>query len=188
MRHPILIAGLLAGVLLAGCSEDSPSPLSPTSARLIAVSPADGTTNVRVDAGLTLTFNSPVDRGIVQRELRLISEPAIADSVCPDSAAISHPDMGHCMADPAMMRHLDEYHATSGSFSWNATGTACTFQPAAWMIPGAQYMVHMGRGMTEMVGGSTDEMMRDHGPGMMSGDLTLHFTTMDTNGGHDGHH
>ena len=188
MRHSIVIAGLLTGALLAGCSKDSPSPLSPARATLVSVSPADGATGVRLDAALTLTFSAPVDREVVQRELHLISERAIADSVCPDSATMSHPDMAHCMADSAMMRHLDERHATSGIFSWNATGTACTFQPAAWMIPTTRHMVHIGRGVKEMMGGSMDGMMGGHGSGMMSGAMMLHFATMDTSSGHDWHH
>ena len=188
MRHSILIAGLLIGGLLVGCSNQSSSMISPTGATLVSVSPADGATGVRLDAPLTLTFSAPVDREIVQREVHLISELAIADSVCPDSATMSHPDMAHCMADSAMMRHLDEVHATSGSFSWNAAGTACTFQPGAWMVPTSGYMIHIGRGVTDMMGGSMDEMMDGHGSGMMSRDLMLHFTTTDTSSGHDGHH
>ena len=184
MRHSIVIALLLTGALVAGCSNDS---LSPARATLVSVSPADGSTGVRLDAALTLIFSAPVDREVVQRELHLISERAIADSVCPDSATMSHPDMEHCMADPAIMRHLDERHATSGDFSWNATGTACTFQPAAGMDPTTRYMVHSGPGMTDMMGGSMDGMMSGpmdgmmggHGSGTMSGHMMLHFTTTD---------
>lgn len=188
MRHAIVIAGFLAGALLAGCSNHSPSMMSPASPTLVSVSPADGATGVRLDEALTLTFSAPVDRDVVQREFHLISEPAIADSACPDSATMSHPDMEHCMADSAMMRHLDERHATSGSFSWNAAGTACTFRPDAWMTPTTRSMIHIGRGVTDMMGGSMDGTMGGHGSGTMSGDMMLHFTTMDAGSGHDGHH
>lgn len=92
------------------------------------------------------------------------------------------------MADSAMMRHLDERHATSGAFSWNAAGTQCTFQPSGWMTPTTRQMVHVGRGVTEILGGSMDDMMDSHGSGMMSSDMFFHFTTMDASGGHDGHH
>lgn len=188
MRHSIVIAGLLAGSLLAGCSHESMSPLSMVRPTLIGVSPTDGATGVRLDEALTLTFSAPVDREVVQREFHLISEPAIADSACPDSATMSHPDMTHCMADSAMMRHLDERHSTSGNFSWNVAGTACTFRPDAWMTPMTRNMIHIGRGVTDMMGGSMDGMMGGHGSGAMTGDMTLHFTTMDTGSGHDGHH
>lgn len=188
VRPTILMAGLLAGALFAGCSNDSPWPVSPASGKLIAVSPADGTTNVRVDAGLLLTFSGPVDRVTVQRGLHLISAAALSDSACPDSATLSHPDMEHCMLDPAMMRHLDEYHGTSGSFSWNAAGTVCTFQPATWMSSATNYMVHMGGDVAGMMGEGMGGMGGDHDSGKVNADVTLHFTTMDTSGGHDGHH
>lgn len=188
MLRLTLILWLMAGALLAGCSNDHMTSLSPRHATLVSVSPADGATGVRLDSRITLTFSTPVDREIVQRELHLISESAIADSVCPDSANWSHPDMEHCMADSAMMRHLDEAHATSGSISWNAAGTACTFQPSAWMLPTSGYMIHIGRGVTDMMGGTMQGMMSGHGAGMMSGDMMLHFATMDTSTGHDGHH
>ena len=189
MRHTLLIVGVLSGALLAGCSDDSPSMMSPVRTTLVGVSPPDGATGVRLDGPITLTFSSPVNRAVVQREVHLISEIAIADSVCPDSATMEHPDMEHCMADSAMMRHLDERHATSGTFSWNAAGTECTFQPAEWMTPSTRQMIHMGRELTDMLSGSMDGMMGGHGSGPMSGNMLLHFTTMDASGGgHDGHH
>lgn len=189
MRYAIVITALLAGSLLAGCSKDSPmSPGLPGKAPL-SVSPADGGIGVRLDAAVTLTFAAPVDRNLVERELHLISERAMARSGCPDSATMTHPDMAHCMADSAMMRHLDAYHAIPGRFGWNAAGTVCTFRPDSMMTPLARHMIHMGRGMMDMVesrmGGGR---MGNHGSGMMSGHMMLHFTTMDTSGGHDGHH
>ena len=178
MRHSVVIAGLLAGALLAGCSHESMLTLSTVRPTLIGVSPADGATGVRLDEALTLTFSAPVDRDVVQREFHLISEPAIADSACPDSATMSHPDMTHCMADSAMMRHLDERHATSGSFSWNAAGTACTFRPDAWMTPATRNMIHIGRGVTDMMGGSMDGTMGGHGSGTTRGRLPIRLPAL----------
>jgi hypothetical protein len=139
---------------------------------------------VRLDAAVTTTFAGPADRAMVERELHLISERAITRSGCPDSATMSHPDMAHCMADSAMMRHLDAYHAVPGRFGWNAAGTVCTFRPDSMMTPLTRHMIHMGGGMMDMMEGR----MGGHGSGMMSGHMMLHFTTMDGNGGHDGHH
>ena len=179
----------LAGVLLAGCSsKDAPmSPVAPAPTPL-SVSPAEGS-GVRLDAPVILTFLLPVDRAVVQRELRLISERDMTRSGCPDSATMSHPDMAHCMADSTMMGHLDRYHALPGRYAWNAAGTVCSFQPDSMMAPLTRHMIHMGRGMMEMVEGRMGGgPMGGHGSGMMSGHMMLHFTTMDGGGGHDGHH
>jgi hypothetical protein len=87
-----------------------------------------------------------------------------------------------------MMRHLDTWHATPGRFSWNAPGTVCTFRPDAMMSPTTRYMIHMGRDMMDMLGNPMGGGMGGHGTGMMAGHMMLHFTTMDTTGGHSGHH
>jgi len=190
MRSIVAVAALIAGVLIAGCSKESSMPMSPAAPAMpaLSVNPADGATAVRLDAPITLAFGAPVDRAVVERDLRLISEPAISDPSCPDAATMSHPDMIHCMADSAMMRHLDNYHATPGRFSWNAAGTQCEFRPDSMMAPSTRHMIHMGRGMMDMVGGMTGSgMMGGHGSGMMAGHMMLHFMTMDA-GGHDGHH
>ncbi len=189
MRYSTVVVTMFAGALLVGCSNDSMmSPRRPMTLGF-AMSPADGATGVRLDAAVTLTFTARVDQAVVARNLHLISERAIADSMCPDSATMSHPDMTHCMADSAMMRHLDEAHATPGSFSWNTDGTVCTFRPDAMLSPMTRHMIHMGREMMDMLGNPAEGgMMGGHGAGMMSGHMMLHFTTMDTTSGHDGHH
>ncbi len=191
MRYMLVVFTALAGLLLAGCSMDATSPgamMRPASA-VVVVRPADGETGVRLDAAITLTFAAPMDRDVVERDLHLISERAMPGSSCPDSATMTHGDMTHCMADSSMMRHMAAYHATPGSFSWNSAGTVCTFQPDSMMMPVARYMIHMGREMMSMMetmgAGGT---MGGHGSGAMSGHMMLHFTTMDTTGGHGGHH
>jgi hypothetical protein len=190
MRPFILISILFAGALLAGCSMDSTRPMTsaPQGTAGVAVSPADGATAVRLDAAVTLAFAAPVDRAVVERDFHLISEAALADPTCPAAATMSHPDMAHCMADSVMMRHLDAYHATPGRFTWNAAGTVCAFQPIERMAPVTRQMVHMDREMTDMLGGGMDGMMDRHGSGSMSRHMMFHFTTMDTTGGHGGHH
>ncbi len=185
--RPISAIAVLAGALLAGCSQDPLTPLSPggQASPAVSISPADGTTGVRLDAPVILTFAASVDRATVERDLHLISERALADSGCPDAGRLSHPDMAHCMADSAMMRHLDAYHAVRGRFSWNPAGTVCTFRPDSMMTPSTRHMIHMGTEMMSLVAGGG--MMQGHGSGMMGGHMVLHFSTLDA-AGHDGHH
>ena len=179
MSRLILMAGLLVGALLVGCSNDH-SPQSPSSPALIAVSPVNGATGVPADAGVTLTFSGPVDRERLQRDMHLISTASITDSVCP--LGWSHPDMDHCMGDFTMMGHFDQYHSTAGSYSWSGAGTICRFQPANSMTPQTQYMVHVGSGAMDMMGGSSHGMMDDHGSGTGTGGMNLHFTTASSSG------
>ena len=174
MRYTVVIIALLAGALAAGCSEDSSSPLSP-GATLLRVSPVDGAAAVPTDAAVTLTFSAPVNRDMVQRELHLISEWAISDSVCPDSATMHHQDMDHCMADLEIMHHLDQQHSTPGGFSWNQAGTECSFHPSTGMIPGTQYMIHMGPEMSRMADDAMHGTMGGHGMG--DREMMLRFTT-----------
>ena len=189
MRHLMAVTAVLTGVLLAGCSNESSMSMRTTgpSPAALRVSPADGATGVRLDAPVTLTFAVRMDRETVERGMHLISEPAMADPGCPEAATMPHPDMTSWMADSAMMRHLDRYHAMTGHFSWNAAGTVCAFQPDSPMAPSTRYMIHMGPEMMDMLGGSAGGMMEGHGAGMMSGHMMMHFTTLDA-GTHDGHH
>ncbi|HET9253371.1 MAG TPA: Ig-like domain-containing protein [Candidatus Eisenbacteria bacterium] len=181
MRRFIVMAVFFAGALAAGCSEEPTSPAASQSPTLVSVSPRDGAGGVSLDAPVTLGFSAPVDRDLVQNELYLISEWAISDSVCPDSATMWHGDMEHCMDDAQVMRHLDRHHATHGGFSWNPSGTVCTFRPAEGMIQATRYMIHIGPEVARMGSGSTTGMMdgngHHHGAG---GDMALHFTTMGT--------
>ena len=185
MYRAIVAPALLGVVLIAGCSK-SPTAAVPGS---FVVSPVSGATGVRLDAAITLTFPAPVDRNVVERDLHLISQSAMNVSTCPDSTSMSHGTMADWMADSSKMNHMDRYHATVGHFSWNDSGTACTFKPDSMMTPATPYMIHLGRRMMEMVTQRMDSgiTMSDHGSGMMSGDMMLHFTTLDA-GGHLGHH
>lgn len=177
-----------------GCSKDSSSPTDTTSllpASLI-VAPADGQTNVRLDAGIVLSFAKPVDRTVVERNIHLISERMLADSLCPDSMMVSHGGMSGVMMDSAMMRHVGRVHATPGRFLWDG-GTNCTFIPDSMMTPQTRYMIHLGPEMMQMMRDRMGEMgtMGGHGNGIMRDDMMLHFTTLDTTGtggGHGGHH
>jgi hypothetical protein len=186
------LAGTIVAAFLTGCTKDSSSPVAATSAPLL-VSPADGQTNVRLDAGIILRFAEPVDRAVVERDLHLLSERAMADSLCPTSTIMEHGNMMSAMGDSSKMRHLDQNHSTSGRFYWNSDSTLCTFKPDSLMASNMQYMIHLGFGMMEMMQNRLGEMrgMSGHGSGMMSGDMMLHFWTLDTTqtgSGHDSHH
>lgn len=184
---------IIAVVFVVGCSKE----IMPTSSEInpqefLSLSPQDGETSVRLDSPIILSFAKPVDRAAVERGLHLISERAMADSVCPISPTMGHGDMDS-MTDSSKMRHLDRYHSSTGRFVWNDDSTRCTFQPDSTMTEQTQYMIHLDGQMTQMVGQRMGNMsaMAGHGTGMMSGEMMFHFFTMDTNAaasGHSGHH
>jgi hypothetical protein len=179
----IVVSALLLAAVVTGCSQHMSSPMQPAM-RVVSSMPADGATAVRLDAGVTLDFGTAVNRGAVEGSLHLLAEPDMF-SACPDPSMGSHGTMESVMNDTNMLLHMDQVHATAGSFSWNAAGTACTFHPGSLMLPQTRYMVHMNGGMMAM--------MRQMGVGMMggqmnsAGDMMLHFETM-TADGHAGHH
>lgn len=172
-------------LLSAGCSNRTTTmPTQPAAAAVLKVTPADGATAVRLDAGITLDFGVAVDRPAAERGFRLISEADMTGS-CPDASMGSHGSMNAVMADPVMLAHMDAVHATHGRFSWNDVGTVCTFVPDSLMRSQTRYMTHMSRSMLDMMTGMGGTM----GPGQMtgSGDMVAHFQTI-TDDGHSGHH
>ena len=185
MRGALLFLVLVFVIALVGCSNDSGSPVTPTA---LIVSPADGATGVRLDSVVKLTFAGKLDRDVIERGFHVISENALMDMPCPDST-MQHQPMMDCM-DDSLMAHMDRNHSTHGQFSWDESGTVCTFRPDTMLSPSTRYMMHMDGKMMDMVGmhAGGDGMMQDHGSGMMGGDMVLHFTTMAASGGHDGHH
>lgn len=186
---------ILIVFLAVGCSKETAVPTSPqnTLEEFLALNPADGETSIRLDAPVVLIFTKPVARAAVERGFHLISERAMADSTCAFSQTMGHGNMMNAMADSAKMHHLDQYHSTLGRFMWNTDSTRCAFQPDSMMAPRTQYMIHMDRGMTQMMelqrGGMG--MMGGHGTGMMSGEMLFHFFTMDATkpgNSHSQHH
>lgn len=188
----VIVIVLMSSVI--GCARDASSSMDATEPlQSVIVVPADGQTNVRLDAVVTIAFAKPVDRTVAERNIHLISERMLADSLCPDSLMMSHGGMGSVMMDSSMMRHMGQVHATQGRFVWDVGNTSCTFAPDSMMSPQTQYMVHMGPEMMQMLRNRMGEMdpMGGHGSGMMQDDMMLHFTTLDTAGtgsGHGGHH
>lgn len=185
------IAIAATALILAGCSRNS-SPVTAANPPL-AISPADGETGVRLDAAISLEFIRPVDPAVVQRDLHLISERAMADSLCPVSTTMDHGDMMTTMSDTAKMHHLDQTHSMRGRFLWNSDNTRCVFTPDTIMTPKTQYMIHLGQEMVGMMENRLGDMrmMAGHGSGMMAREMMLHFWTLDTTqagSSHSGHH
>lgn len=185
---------IVAAFSLGGCVGGDHDPMMATPGTGgVTVSPSDGEANVRLDAGVTLTFVEPVDRSVTEADFHLISESAMADSTCPVNAEMGHGDMGFAMGDSSMMAHVNETHGVPGRFLWNGDSTQCSFLPDSMMAPSTRYMIHLGGRMMQMMeermGGSGP--MGGHGTGMMAGQMMLHFRTIDTTvtgSGHDGHH
>lgn len=145
MSTKVLFISLIAAAVV-GCSNDSFSPVSSLSPTGLLISPSDGQSGVQLDAGIVLTFPKPADRSVVERNLHLISELAMADSLCPVSTSMGYGDMdialsagGGCAfgaMDPIKMNHLVDRHRTSGRFQWDGDGTQCAFKPDSLMYPG----------------------------------------------------
>ncbi len=185
------VIALALAIAIGGCSKNSTTGEDTTMppANLI-VSPSDGQSAVRLDAAIALTFAKPVDRAVVESNLHLISQAAMADSLCPDSTMMPHRGMTNIMGDSSMMRHMGQVHAARGSFLWSGDSTRCYFKPDSMMTPRMQYMIHMGKEMMQMMERRLGNMgmMGGHGTGMMSNDMMYHFATMDTTGSGHGHH
>ena len=169
---------------VVGCSSHSTSPMA-AAAPVVRLTPANGATAVRLDAPTVVDFGLAVDRATVQSGLHLLSEADMTTGLCPDPSMGSHGTMESMMSDPAMLEHLDHFHSTPGTFSWNAAGTVCTFHPDSLMKPQMRYMVHMTGDMMQMVQRMGGTMMG--GPMNSAGDVMVHFETMAADG-HAGHH
>jgi hypothetical protein len=184
----------LAMAILAaatGCSKDVTSPMDMmrSAGPAVVTSPADGGTAVRLDAEVTLTFAAPVDAGVVESAFQLFSVRDMADSLCPHATMMPHGGMAEAMGDTARMRHMAGYHATPGQFSWSDGMTRCSFRPDSMMTPVTRFMIHLGPDAMDMMEHRmTGAMMAGHGSGEMSRHMMFHFVTMDTTGGHAGHH
>lgn len=187
----IVMITLLSGIL--GCTKMDQAT-APIANAPILVAPADGATSVRLDESIVFTFAKSVDRKIVEQSVRLISERAMTDSLCPVSTTMGHGRMDMAMMDSMKMNHLMEIHSSPGKFTWNGNSTLCTFTPDSMMYPNMDYMIHMDGDMMRMMAnrmGDNMSMMSGHGKTSMKDDMIYHFRTLDTTstgGGHGGHH
>ena len=193
MNTKIIFTIMVVIVCITGCSKDSTSMMGSSQTVNFTVNPKDGTTGVRLDAGITVNFAKSVDRTVIEKNLHLISEFDMVDSLCPISDSMGHGMMGNAMMDSMKMNHLMVQHRSSGKFQWNGNNTRCILQPDSMMMPNMRYMIHMGSDMIKMMESQMGDMnmMGNHGTGMMKNDMFYHFTTMDTSkvgSGHDGHH
>lgn len=190
MKHGAIALAVLAGA----CSKETTMPDQPETLvqSFLLLNSADGQSSVRLDALITLVFAKSLDRAVVERGFHLISEKAMADSLCPVSSTKDHGNMMSAMADSVTMDHIDRNHTTPGRFLWNADSTGCTFKPDSLLSPQTLYMIHMDRAMTQMMERRVGSMgmTEGHATGMMSGEMMFHFSTIDTTAsgsGHDGH-
>ncbi len=194
MKPIFFILALVVVVILVGCSkDDSMTTMDNQQLSSLTISPSDGATSVRLDESMIFTFIKPVDKRTTERNIHLVSQLAMTDSLCPISNNMEHGNMNMAMMDSMKMNHLMSQHKTQGRFTWNDDSTQCTFSPDSMMMPNMQYMVHMGQEMMQMMNNRMGNMgmMSNHGSGMTSNDMMYHFRTMDTTqtgNGHNGHH
>jgi hypothetical protein len=166
---------------LNSCSKDVKSPTETEQQPSLNVSPFDGSTGVQLNAPVTLTFNKPVIKGIVESDFHLISARDMADSMSMGHPMMNHDDMMMAMSDSTVMHHLDRYHSTHGGFTWNSDSTICTFVADSMLTRDTQYMIHLGDGMVRMMKEHMGDMntMNGMGTGQLGDNIMLHFTTID---------
>lgn len=192
-RFVSTIVVVVALAELAGCTGGS-MPTAPAGTPALKVSPADGAAGVRLDAPIVLDFGTPVDPSVVVSGVRLVSEYDMSVN-CPDPTMGPHGTMDMVMSDSTMLRHMAQFHATPGHYSWDAAETICTFRPDSLMRGQTRYMVYMSGAMLQMMQQMGGSMMsgRMMGGGTMSGTMmrdgamVAHFTTMSADG-HAAHH
>ena len=180
MRH-IFLAMTISILSVIGCSTDSSmSSMMGVQQTDFTLNPADGQTDVRLEASISLSFRVPVDQSVVERNFHLISEQAIIDSLCPFDTMMNHWTMGTALMDSLKMTHLMQEHHTPGRFSWQEDGRACTFRPDSPMTPNTQYMIHLGGEMMRMMRQRMGDMgmMSGHGVMPMQDDMAFHFFTL----------
>ncbi len=185
MKTKILFILMIAVFGITGCSKNSTSMMGNSETANFALYPKDGAAGVRLDASVTVSFVKSVDRAVVEKNLHLISEFAMNDTLCPISDSMGHGIMDNAMMDSMKMNHLMSQHRTSGKFQWNGNNTQCTLQPDSMMMPIMRYMIHIGSEMIKMMESQMGDM------NMMANNMFYHFTTIDTTqigNEHDGHH
>lgn len=154
----------------------------------IRVSPDDGETNVALSKNITLNFDEPMVRSVVQRNFHLMTTQkmnGIRDSMMTYMGMMGVMSHGDSVSIyDGMMRMMDN-NTMRGMFSWNADSTQCVFDPDSLMMGNVSYSMHFGREMMSMTGMMDGEgmmsdgnhgMMGDAG-GMMHGDMMTSFST-----------
>ena len=160
----------LGMALLTGCTDTRPAPTAPV-AQELRLTPGIEATGVKLNASVTLTLATAVDRATVERGMHLIAEPTMYE-YCPDPSMGYPGSMQEVMMDPAMMKHMDERHSTAGHFAWNSAGTICTFHPDSLLLPQTRYMVHLSPSVVHM-GAMMGNCYTNSG-----GDIMTHFHTV----------
>ena len=183
---------LITALVLIGCANDETTMATGSTSSSFTISPADNQATVAQSTSITLTFNTAVDKSIVEKNFRLMNERSYVDALCPVSSTMGHGSMATSMMDSMKMNHLDSLHGLKGTFVWSADSKVCTFMPDTLLLPGIQHMVHLREPIAKMMEsnlGSIDMMGRS---GMGNGmGITFHFFTRsntNSSSGHDSHH
>ena len=189
MKH--LLVFVFAPFIFFGCMVDETTMATNPTTSDLTIYPSDNQTGVTQSTPITLTFNTAVDKSVVEANFRLMDERSYMDSLCPVSNTMGHGSMTMTMMDSVKMNHLDSIHGLKGSFVWNSDGTSCSFIPDTLLYPGMQHMVHLREGMITMMDSTMGSMgmMGRNGMGAGMG-ITFHFTTVGStsSGGHESHH
>jgi hypothetical protein len=178
----ISVMAIIGLLWVLGCSNNDDMM------QALKVSPDDGETNVALNKNVTLNFNTPMVRSVVQKNFHMMTTQKMQSIA--DSMMIYMGMMGIMTHDDSaaiytgMMRMMDS-NAMRGTFTWNSDSTQCTFDPDSLMMTNTAYSMHMAREMMTIAGMMQgDGMMSENNHGMMSvaggmmhGDMMTNFTT-----------
>ncbi|NOZ04180.1 MAG: Ig-like domain-containing protein [FCB group bacterium] len=155
MRHKIIISGVLVlgAVFLAGCADDG----GETGPEIVAISPADGATNVAKSTAVLVQFSEPMD-----------------ESSCESRFGLFAGDLDTIPADIMERMH--------GDFTWNADQTVMAFHPDSLLMDSTMYSIYLQAGMMAKDSHGDGMMlsgMKRHGMEMTDG-IISRFTTEKT--------
>ncbi len=122
----MLIVIVAAAVYISGCGGGSSiaAPQSrTTSARILSISPSDGTSGVATDTVFTVSFSQPMNMSSVDDNIHVYQGTGTSGS------------------------------SLTGNISWNDMHTMMTFVPDQGFMPGTTHTVHFGTGMMSESGG-----------------------------------
>jgi len=140
--------GLIAVIIIGGCSNDSKSTNStlPTGApQLLSASPANGATSVDPASPMSMKFNMPMDTQSVHSNFHLAGGTEMAlwmDSLSHHMGmgGMGMVDMGH------MMQWMDSVQYR-GQLHWNAALDSCWFATDSGLMPNTNQMMYLYSGV-----------------------------------------
>lgn len=169
----IFYASLLPVVLAFGswgCNHDnSVSSAAANQPKLVAVSPADGVTDVPTTQAITLKFDKPMDSYSVTSDFHC----AGGEEMHKWMDAFQHPASQHPMTGQEMDHMMQWMHdiESPGTFEWSHNMMECTFHPRGGLSPDTDYMIYFAQGARSQGGGM---MNMQH---MQNDAVMVHFRT-----------